>query len=276
MKKVLMALFLLIIISLSLMLVLWPARHEENLRSMQELKISYPSLPVPAEGKILLIYAHSDDELATVAQVARLLRENPKLTASWYLVSDGGRGLLWPGTCEGLTKQECRLSEAKKVAQCAGISQPTSLSLPDGKVSEKESLEEFLLEKIPELQATDLAYIFTHDNRGLYGHPDHVSVYDAVKKISGRLKIPLVALALPDYFKKKIRLTGKAKERPSLPITHALNMDPKDIDVKICASNAHASQKFIVNLLMFQGLSPREFFEASPREFLNLDGAYKR
>lgn len=272
MKKILLSFLGLVVVGGLLFILLWPSRHKDNLRSMKEVRNSYPEVPVPLEGKIILIYAHSDDELATIAQVARLKRENPELSISWYLVSDGGRGLIWPGTCSDLSKQECRLKEAKKVAKCAGIEDPVSLNLPDGKVGEQENLESFLLDKIPELKSSDIAYIFTHDNRGLYGHPDHVSVYDAVKNISKKNKIPLITLALPDYFKEKIRLMGKAKTRHPRPITHALVLNEKDIDVKVCASNAHASQKLILNLLMFQGLKAREFFEASPREFLNLVG----
>lgn len=272
MKKILLILFSLIIGSVILMLFFWPLRHQENLRSMKELKNSYPSVPVPSRGRIILIFAHSDDELGVIAQVARLKRENPELSVSWYLVSDGGRGLVWPGTCPGLSKQECRLSEAKRVANCAGISEPVSLKLPDGNVGEQKNLDDFLLEKIPELKSQDVTYIFSHDNMGLYGHPDHVSVYDAVKKISKKFKIPLISLALPDYFNDKIPLMGKAKIRNPRPITHALVLNEKDIAVKVCASRAHASQKLILNLLMFQGLGAREFFEASPREFLNLDG----
>lgn len=272
MRKILLIPFSLVTLTIILMILLWPSHHKENLRSMKELKLIYPAIPVPSEGRIILIFAHSDDELGVIAQVARLKRENPKLSVSWYIVSDGGRGFIWPGTCEGLSKQECRLSEAHKVAKCAGINNPVSLKLPDGNVSAEMNLEHFLLEKIPELKSPEVTYIFTHDNLGLYGHPDHVSVYDAVKSISKKNKIPLITMALPVSFREKIPLMGKAKTRDPMPVTHALVFNEKDIDVKICASNAHASQKLILNLLMFQGLEAREFFEASPREFLNLEG----
>ena len=271
MKKIFFASLLVFISSVLIFISYWPGHHETNLIAMKELKNDYPPLPVPESGMVLLIYAHSDDELGTIAQVARLRSENPALRFKWYIVSDGGRGLIYPGTCGDLTKPECRLMEAKKVSECAGIPHPESLNLSDGNVSGTKNLSGYLKEKIPELSLPDLKYIFTHDNRGLYGHSDHLAVYDAVKTLAEERNVPLVTLALPQYFKDRLILTTEAESRSPAEITHQLILNKDEIDIKICASRAHASQKLILNLLMFQGLEAREFFEASPREFLNLD-----
>lgn len=249
----------------------WPSRHKENLMAMRELKLHYPALPTPESGTVLMIYAHSDDELGTIAQVAKFKRENPELTIKWYIVSDGNRGFIYPGTCKNLSKTECRAREALQVADCAGLQHPLILNLPDGSIDETKNLKEFLSENVPELNSGDIKFIFTHDNRGLYGHPDHLAVYDAVNDIAREKKLPMVTLALPQYFKEGLIMMEAAKLRESAPITHALSLEPLDIQIKLCASRAHASQKLIINLLMFQGLDGMEFFKAAPREFLNLD-----
>lgn len=274
MKKIIIIFFVLIavtVVSLKSFVDYWKDEHKKNLRSMKELSLEYPQLPIPARGIILLIYAHSDDEIATIAQVARLKRENPGLIFKWYIVSNGGRGFIYPGSCTGLTKEECRYNEARAVAECAGIAAPTIIGLPDGEISDEKNLASLLHSKIPELSSTDVKFIFTHDNRGLYGHSDHIAVYDVVKERARLKNIPLVTLALPQYFKDGLILMGKAREREAATITHSLNLNEVDISVKVCAVEAHQSQKLLMNLLMLQGLGAQEFFENSPREFLHVD-----
>lgn len=264
MKKIFLAALIIILTGLGL----YPFYYESKLKSFPELKTSYPALEIPA-GTILMVFAHSDDEIGIMAQIAELRRKNPASLIKWYIVSDGGRGFVFWGSCGDLDKPACRLNEASKVADCAGIPHPKSLNLPDGKISETKNLDQYLLRHIPEFKAPDLKYVFTHDKRGLYGHPDHVAVYDAVSKILSGTEVPLISMALPDYFKKPRIMMGPGKNRMPETITHALELNPDLIKVKTCVAHAHASQKLILNLLFFKGLSAEAFFQATAREFLN-------
>lgn len=256
---------LLVIVSF---ILIYPQYYKSQLQSIPELKISYPALAIE-KGIILLIFAHSDDEIGIMAQVAELQRKNPNSIIKWFIVSDGGRGFVFWGTCGDLSKEACRLKEAASVAACAGIPAPRSLNLPDGDVSSTKNLSAHLLKEIPELTSPDLKAVFTHDKRGLYGHPDHVAVYDAVAGALQGRSVPLISMALPEYFKHPRIMMEAAKGREPEAITHALDLDQRSLDVKSCVVRAHQSQVVILNLLMFKGLSPEAFFGAAPREFLN-------
>lgn len=264
MKK--FAVFLLIIAGL--FIAIYPSYYRSQVASMPELKKSYPSIELP-KGIILLIFAHSDDEIGIMAQVSELKRKNPDSIVKWVIVSDGGRGFVFWGSCGDLSKSACRLREAKEVAGCAGIPAPVSLGLPDGNVSETKNLDELLLKNIPELTSPDLKAVFTHDKRGLYGHPDHVAVYDAVAKVLAGREIPLISMALPEYFKHPKVMMEPGKGRVPEEITHALDLNQNTLKVKTCVVRAHKSQVLILNLIMFKGLSPESFFQAAPREFMN-------
>lgn len=264
MKKFLI-ITLLVIVSF---IVIYPQYYKYQLQSIPELKNSYPALTLE-KGIILLIFAHSDDEIGIMAQVADLRRKNPDSIIKWIIVSNGGRGFVFWGTCGDLSKEACRLKEAAAVAACAGIPKPRSLNLPDGDVSSTKNLSALLVKEIPELTSPELKAVFTHDKRGLYGHPDHVAVYDAVTEaLSGR-PVPLISMALPEYFKHPRIMMEAAKGRSPEEITHALDLDQRSMDVKSCVVRAHQSQVVILNLLMFKGLTPESFFEAAPREFMN-------
>jgi LmbE family N-acetylglucosaminyl deacetylase len=264
MKKTLIISLLMIVF----LVLIYPFYYESQLKSIPELKKSYPSLSIE-KGIILLIFAHSDDEIGIMAQIADLRRKNPESIIKWIIVSDGGRGFVFWGACGDLDKAGCRLKEAAKVALCAGLSPPRSLNLPDGRISSVKNLSTVLLKKIPELRSPDLKAVFTHDKRGLYGHPDHVAVHDAVAKALKGSEVPLISMALPDYFKQPKIMMEAGKGRHPEDITHVLDLNEEGLKVKKCVVSAHQSQLVILQLLMFKGLDADTFFKAAPREFLN-------
>lgn len=248
----------------------WKDAYFKKLKSMPELKNFYPQLKSPQSGTVLMIFAHSDDELGVIAQIKKLKEQNPMLKIKWYIVSDGSQGFIFPGACGEMTNQQCRMKEAQKVSDCAQISLPINLGLLDGSLSQMSDLSLFLQEKIPELHQEDLDLVFTHDNRGLYGHPDHIAVYNAVKKILMEREVALVSMALPEYFKKRLPVLEHVSHLESFPITHGLELLPDDIKAKSCAIKAYKSQRHVLDFMMLQGLSAEEFLQAVPREFMNV------
>lgn len=275
MKKVLLV--ILVVTALIAAWIFWRrASHLDDLKSLSELKKDYPEFTLQGAGTVLMIFAHSDDELGTIALAARLKKNNPALKFKWIIVSDGGRGFVFPGACGELSKKECRIKEARSVADCADLPHPTSLNLPDGSVKETPQLSEYLLTKIPELTSPDLRAIMTHDNRGLYGHDDHVAVYDAVMAAMKGRSVQIVSMALPEFFLGQMKILAAAKKRSPMPITHAYKLSTEDIELKKCAAQSHQSQKLIIEGLLFKGLGASEFFHAAPREFLTVQTISER
>jgi len=250
--------------------LLWPSVLKSRLRAMPELAAEYPSLPSWQTGKVLMVFAHADDELGVVAQVARMMRDNPELEVKWALVTDSGKGFTFPGSCKGRSAAECRLDEARAVARCMGIPEPVSLDLPDGGLADIVDLATLLREGIPELDAPDLRAVFTNDNRGLYGHADHVAIHDAVAAVLAGRDVPLVSMALTEAFHALLPMKEPGASRPRMPITHAYDLQPRDVELKACTFAAHASQVITLRLQMMLGIQPRDFFTWAPREFFTL------
>lgn len=237
---------------------------------MPELKSDYEEMPSWSSGTVLMIYAHADDELGVVAEVARLQRENPALKFKWVMVSDNAKGKIVPGSCKGKPKAECRLLEAKKAAQCMGIPEPISLGLPDGGLHKVPDLAKFIEDRVPELHAPDLRAVFANDYRGLYGHADHVAVHDAVASILKGSGVPLIGMAVPKFIGKHLPLRAPGKFRKPMPITHVTDLSKEDAELKGCVVRAHKSQYMTLRILMLQFLRPEDVYTWAPREFFTI------
>lgn len=241
-----------------------------KLSNMPELFETYPAVPSWESGTVLMIFAHADDELGIVAQVAKMQRENPNLKIKWVMVSDNAKGVTLPRTCGKLGKAQCRLKEAREAAKCMGIPAPISLNLPDGELDLIPDLAAHLEENIPELNAPDLRAVFANDFRGLYGHADHVAVHDAVSEILKYKNVPLIGMAVPHFIQSRLPMRAPGKYREQPPITHALDLTPEDALLKGCVVRAHRSQWMTLRILMLQTIRPEDVYTWAPREFFTI------
>lgn len=234
-----------------------PATSKE-LRNMPELSKEYASVEDGIrfrEGSIVLVFAHPDDELTVLSQVAQLKRAFPERAVHWILVTDAAKGMTLPGACGFKSKSQCRFDEAVRAARCMGISAPLGLGLPDGGLRKVEDLEGRIWSQVERLSPEGIAVIFTSDEAGLYGHADHLAVHDAVVPHAKSLGIPVVTGALTRLMSEKIPLREPAlsegRQRPE--ITHALNLGSGDQKRASCAAKAHRSQAILIwNFMQFE------------------------
>ncbi len=243
----------------------WP-----NLVKMPELKNAYPELPKLAEGDVFMIFAHSDDELTVIGALAELHRREPKRKIHWVMVSDNQSGQTIPYTCFGASKADCRARESGHVALCAGIPSPVRMGYLDGAINKVEGLEDQVAAKIDELrEGRPVAAIYSSDETGLYGHPDHMAVHDVTSRIARDRRVPFISVALPEYFKTIIPMRPEAKGRVAPPITHALDLDLRLKAQVVCANDAYVSQTFTI-LKLRAGLPATAFVNVVPRQFFNV------
>jgi LmbE family N-acetylglucosaminyl deacetylase len=240
-----------------------------EIASMPENAADIPDLPEFGPGEIFAIFAHPDDELTLLAKVGSYLEKDPTRVVRWMVVSDGGKGMIFPGSCPGKTKIECRLGEARKAADCMGIENQYYMMYPDGGLPLVKDLNQKIWAEVDRVRQGPVAAIFTHDATGLYGHPDHMIVHDSVVPEAYARGIPVVVTALPSLFKEKIKLKEDAAARPRPAITHKFAMTQLDESRMVCASNAHRSQRMLLWFMML-GLNADEFYSVAPREFFNL------
>ncbi|MBU6374607.1 MAG: PIG-L family deacetylase [Bdellovibrionales bacterium] len=245
-----------------------------QLRAMSELRQQYRSVEselVDRPGDIVMVFAHPDDELATLPQVGRLQRIWPERKVHWILVSDAAKGMTFPGTCHFKSKQECREAEAAKAGACFHLNPPHPMSLPDGGLRSVKDLAQKVWQQIDLVSPGPIAVIFTHDEAGLYGHADHLAVHDVVVPEAQRRGIPIVTGALTKLMMEKVPLRDPAasenRKRPE--ITHVLDLDSAEKDQAACAAKAHKSQWLLIRSFM-QFEKPRTFYQNVPRIFMNM------
>ncbi len=248
---------------------------EQTLSQMPELKseefAEFPDyLKKHSDQDIFLIFAHADDELTVLGAVAHIKELHPDAPIHWLIVSDNGKGKIFPGTCYRQTASDCRYQEAVQVSKCMGIAEPIRMNFKDGGLAQAENLKQKILKEIENTAGTrGIAAVFTHDPPGLYGHPDHVAVSDAVREIFQNKKIPIVSVALTEYFKKVIPRIPPGNQRPFPPITHAYTLSDSDRRKIICASKSYPSQKQVLFALQL-GLSAEKFWTLLSKNFLSI------
>ncbi|MHB2021544.1 MAG: PIG-L deacetylase family protein [Candidatus Xenobia bacterium] len=237
------------------------------LRRMPELRLAYPDVPDFPAGDIVLIFAHADDELPLLGQLAFWHQQRREQRIRWIVVSDCSRGFVAPNLRHGRSKADIRRSELNAAAAAVGLEKPTVLGLPDGRLARVRDLQNIVRDAIGPAPAM----VLTHDIAGFYGHVDHIAVHDAVMAVLPE-GTPVLSQALPRYFRRLLirRPAGLRRRQP--PITHKFDITPAELPIKIAATLAYQSQKHVLWYFM-QGLAPDVFYRAVPREFFHLKRA---
>jgi LmbE family N-acetylglucosaminyl deacetylase len=251
------------------------AHSKEHLTAMPELHQDYPDLGKFGASDVLMVFAHPDDELEVVGQYAALYTqlhsEDKTRHFRWIIVSDAGKGKVLPLTCLGKTKTECRLEEADQVASCLGVPAPERMNLPDGGLRKVPDLAQQIQQKLSSGGTEKIAAIFSSDEAGLYGHPDHLAVHDAMLDIARQFHSQYISGALPSVMKTTIPLREPAlsenRHRPD--INAKFDLDEQAQKQMACAARSYRSQALLIWGFM-QFLPPLNFYEAVPRLFLNL------
>lgn len=124
--------------------------------------------------KILLVFAHPDDESITVGgTVAKYVKAG--WTVDLLCATNGEEGQSGQTTLTGQALGEIRAQELGKAATVLGISSTTIIGLNDGRLSELTpgTLEDPIYRAI-ELVLPDI--IITFDQTGVSNHPDHIKI----------------------------------------------------------------------------------------------------
>ncbi|MEZ4816100.1 MAG: PIG-L family deacetylase [Bdellovibrionota bacterium] len=235
--------------------------------------IHYESLPqVPVfDGDLFMIFAHADDELLTLSYVARMRKLYPEKAIHWILVSNSGKGLIIPTACGLKNAVDCRRLEAQKAADCIGIKHPYEMKLPDGGINKVKNLDKLLAKTIKKLTKEKVGLILTHDVTGVYGHADHITIHDTLKKMSQTNNWPMLTAGIPPEFRENIKMRGKAgKGRVDVPVTHIFTLDEELKKQMVCAIEAHDSQKFLL-WLMRRFMTTEGYLDRIPLQFYNLE-----
>ncbi|RPA69515.1 PIG-L family deacetylase [Cyclobacteriaceae bacterium YHN15] len=178
--------------------------------------------------KIMTFFAHPDDEIAVGGTLLALKKSGHKLVMVCLTKGEAG-------PTGGLVEQdelgETRALELAKVAEILGAEKLELFDFPDSGLSgiEMDTIKGLALEMIQKHQPD---YIVSYDSRvGLYGHPDHRKVSQAMEEVyleqKGNADFPVKKLFQVTLSPKQIKIAlqlapgfqrNYPKEGPGLPI----------------------------------------------------------
>ena len=219
--------------------------------------------PTLRPGPIFVVYAHPDDELLASRLLAEWTVTRPQNPIHWILITPGDAGKCLHLACLFSSLGEVRTRESNQSAACLGIPEPTLLGLRDGTLKKDSNLKATILKEISRLAAGQpVAAIVSSDNRGLYGHSDHLRAHDVSLEIAQDLGAVFVAPVPPEKIWNLLPHWPGSEQRKADIATHVF--DPakssvKDLTLRAeCAFGAHKTQWLVLKGLM-HGVPTHEF-----------------
>ena len=217
--------------------------------------------------RVLGVFAHPDDESVLAGGIlASAAARGSEVTV--VCATRGENGPVADGIPTGETVGEVREAELHAACGELGVRAVECLRLPDGSV--EDAGEELVREVGRRLEELRPDVVVTFGPEGLYWHPDHVAVHEAVAVgVAGATKRPAVQQVVwPQGWMHELVATLRARGRePSLwgldpgawgadagAETVAIDVRPH-LDAKLRAIRRHESQ-----------LSPDHLFRIVPRD----------
>jgi LmbE family N-acetylglucosaminyl deacetylase len=135
-----------------------------------------------AQGPVLAVFAHPDDERVIGPLLSRLSREGREVHL--VIATDGSKGVTdHAGIAAGAALASARAKEANCAATRLGVRHLHMLGLEDGGLASFETLGRLRTELTKIIGEVQPATIITFGPEGGTGHPDHRLVGDVVTQI---------------------------------------------------------------------------------------------
>ncbi|WP_088287238.1 PIG-L deacetylase family protein [Kineosporia sp. A_224] len=207
---------------------------------------------------VLVLHAHPDDEAIFTGAAVRLLADRG-LRVVLVTATDGGRGVPRVPLRSGETIRDRRLRELEEAADLLGAARLVVLPYADsgchGGPYRPGSLGAAgvggIARRVRQLAETEGAQAVVHyDERGVYGHVDHVQVHRAGARVAADLGLtgyeatvdPLVLRDGPRHVLAQVAGELLDVGLPADDITFAVRADDAVLGTKMQAMAAHASQ----------------------------------
>jgi LmbE family N-acetylglucosaminyl deacetylase len=232
----------------------------------QESQLSLDSI-VAQTGDVYAVFAHADDELPTLGVMSLLSHQYGK-NIHWVIVSDNS------GHFSSHEKSLVRANEAKLVARVAGLQLPLFINLPDGNLEDVNNLDAIIQKKIESTRtSTKPPLIISNDSRGMYGHRDHIAVFNAMARVHLRMGGAMMSWSIPAEYQKLVRYYfPRVAFRPFPEETFRIPMSAKLTEIKLKAVSAYATQVTNGNIERYisGGNSIQSFIKDRPYEGLTV------
>ena len=163
---------------------LWPLSRAGGIFYIQFMKDIKQELTAWKGRKVLMvIYPHPDDETMGAGGLLLTAKKLGWQTVA-VILTKGGAGQMHVHP-NGRTIKEMRMAELEKAASILQIDDLVVADYDDGKLRQHRSRwEKWLKQQIIKYHP---AWIVTFDHSGISGHPDHISLSLALRKVSAKL-----------------------------------------------------------------------------------------
>lgn len=203
---------------------------------------SLSQLGITSRSKVVGIFPHPDDEAFSSAG---FLYNASRLGADVRLITmtSGEASTLRYGLRKGRALNIARESELFCAAQAIKVKGVILGHFSDGRLNKnKQKIRKFLESIIAEIKPD---FVITLEPKGIYGHPDHITLTDVIGKINKtkKDKFKLVYATVGEKFKASLgaQALAKIKVNPTKPNVE-LKLSKVDISAKIKTLRCHKTQ----------------------------------
>lgn len=201
-------------------------------------------LGISSSSRILVFMPHPDDETVFISGLLqKISRTNPNIKV--ITVTAGEKSTLRFGLTPDQDLATVRKNELNSALSILGVSDHEVWSFPDGGIEDSlKSVQAKVMEEIQHYQPTHLV---TLEPDGIYGHPDHIAVSEAVTKSCPPTIELLYVTVAPRYILPSARKMAKKAIIKPLKPEYKMKLSPQESINKIKALRAHQTQ-FKINL----------------------------
>lgn len=196
-------------------------------------------LGITSSSRVLVFMPHPDDEAVFISGLLqKISRTNPNIKV--ITVTAGEKSTLRFGLTPNQDLATVRKAELNAALSILGISDHETWDFPDGGIEyNSASVQSKITKEIAHYQPTHLV---TFEPDGIYGHPDHIAVSEAVTKSCPAATKLLYITVSPRYiFPKAKKLAKKTSIKPLKP-TYKMKLHLQESINKIKACRAHHTQ----------------------------------
>jgi len=199
---------------------------------------SVEGLGIEKNAKVLVFMPHPDDEAVFMSGFLKIITTN-KIGIRVVTFTAGEKSTLRYGLSPEEDLAKARRKELLNSFRILGVKNFEVLSFPDGGLKNKKS--EMKIEILKQISEYKPSHVVTFEPDGIYGHPDHIALSEAVSGVTKK-PIQLLYVTIVGYKVKPKASSMAEREIHPLKPDFCLRLGLRERLAKLKTLRAHKSQ----------------------------------
>jgi len=199
---------------------------------------SVEGLGIEKNAKVLVFMPHPDDEAVFMSGFLKIITTN-KIGIRVVTFTAGEKSTLRYGLSPEEDLAKARRKELLNSFRILGVKNFEVLSFPDGGLKNKKS--EMKIEILKQISEYKPSHVVTFEPDGIYGHPDHIALSEAVSGVTKK-PIQLLYVTIVEYKVKPKASSMAEREIHPLKPDFCLRLGLRERLAKLKTLRAHKSQ----------------------------------